>query len=664
MANSIVREREAAGGENTREIQGGARGKVVAEIMADITPWRDLRDADFEALWDEYYAKWRGFWMPEHKSYKTERSKLIAPLTSMAIDLTTAEILEALFGREYFVDIPDDLSDEAKDDVAFARQRLCRDLRDEGLVDEMAAVVLNGCLYGTGIMKIAVNTKIKRTPFRTEEGKLEVAEEEIVDLCPVAIEPGAFVADPACRDIDDMKGCAHEFELPLHTIVERQNNGSYHNDIVIGAWNARTISPNRGDTEVGNMRIDNKQTAYITEYYGLVPTRLYMEATAEANGTKLSEKLIEGIPSGDMTECIVTIANETHLLRIIESPLLTRERLVFAYQHETVPNRFYGRGVAEKGSNTQRAMDAEMRARIDALAWSNKPMFAGDLTRMPPNANLNAWPGKFWGTRGNPAEVLQEFRISGPDANSYQHMQDLERMGQQATGALDSSMLRQGMRDETATGSALGASSFIKRSRRTMHNIEGFMNRFVKRIMHLKMQFDPQRYPNDYEFSVRGTMGIMAREIEQQFMVNLVSVLGPQSPATQPIIKAIFEHSGTPVKAEVLAQLKALEEKEPTEEEQAAQAAALELPVAELDKIKAETAKLIAEAGFKDAQEDKTEAEIKAMAARGDLEALAALNDIQETDNQKTQIELQAEKNDIERAKLMFQKSEAAKSKP
>ena len=58
-----------------------------------------------------------------------------------------------------------------------------------------------------------------------------------------------------------------------------------------------------------------------------------------------------------------------------------------------------------------------------------------------------------------------------------------------------------------------------------MYNIEGYMNKLVRRVLHLKMQFEPDRYPLDYKFQVKGSIGIMAREIEQSFMVNLVSVL-------------------------------------------------------------------------------------------------------------------------------------------
>jgi hypothetical protein len=581
--------------------------------MTDISEWRKLRDGDFEALWDEFYAKWRGFWMAEHKSFKTERSKLISPLTSMSVDLTTAEIVEAVLGREYFIDLPDDVEDQDSTDVERVRMILVQDMKDAGFVEEFALCALNGSLYGTGIMKIQVNTRFVKKPYRTAEGTLTAIEEEQVWIKPVSIEPGQFVADPGARHIDDMQGCAHEFQMPIHKVRSRQARGQYFDDVTIMPWDKPIISPNRGDTEAGD-RKKKGTIAFITEYYGLVPTREYMRAVAEGNGNQLSDEMVEAIDENAMTEVIATIANETHLLRVIENPLITGERLMVSYQHESVPGRFYGRGVAEKGASVQRATDAEMRARIDSLAWSNNPMFAGDLTRMPPGANLNAWPGKFWGTRGNPAEVIQEFKFSGPDQNSYAHIQDLERMGQQATGAMDSAGLRGGVRDETATGSALGASSFIKRSKRTMYNIEEFLNRLVKRIARLKMQYEPTRYPEDYDFRVRGAIGIMAREIEQQFMVHLASVVGPDHPASMPIIKAIFEHSGSPVKAEVLSALKALEEKDPDPAEEAARRAQLELPVAELEKVRAETFKIVNEGGLKGAQTATEEAELRTCA--------------------------------------------------
>lgn len=669
MANlsMIVKERETQGGDEAKvPMQGGARGRVVSTIMGRVEPWRKLRDGDFEEVWDEYYAKWRGFWMPQHKSYKTERSKLISPLTSMSIDLTAAEIIEAVLGREYWIDLPDDYQDENKDstDVEAARKILIEDLREEGFINEFAKAVINGCVYGNGIIKIQINTKYKNRPRRNDKGELKVEREEVVQIKPVSIEPGTFVCDPATSDIDDMVGCAHEFLMPLHLLANRQSEGIYYNDVKIGPYNARTLNPNRGDTEEGN-RKDKGDASLITEYYGVIPRREFLAVQAEDGGTPMSEEAFSAMPEHDTVEVIATIANEGVLLRLIENPLITGERLMVAYQHELVPGRFWGRGVAEKGANVQRAMDAEMRGRIDALAWSNMPMFAFDLTRMPPGSNLNAWPGKGWGTRGNPNEVIREFKVSGPDQNSYAHMQELERMGQQATGALDTQGLRSGVRDETATGSALAASSFIKRSKRTMFNIEGMLNRLVRRVAHLKMQYEPQRYPQDYDFRVRGTLGMMAREIEQNFMVNLLSVIGPDSPASMPVIRAIFEHSGSPVKTEVLQALKALEEKEPTPEEQAAQAAQLQIPVKQVQKLDAEIAKLIGEAEKKEAESEKIDKEVSMMDQEAELNRIDKVIDLEQVEQNAEQLDIQREEKELQREQLELQRQElkADKSK-
>lgn len=638
---SIIKEPDIA----KRDVQKGARGIIVGDIMGDITPWRKHRDGEFEVLWDEFYAKWRGFWNPAHKSFKTERSRIIGPLTSMAIDLTTAEIIEAVLGREYFIDLPDNVGDADHADVDAARKLLVEDLRKGGFIDQFSFTVLNGCIYGTGITKIHITTKVVKSVSRDSNKKLVVTSKQVAVVNPVAIEPGNFVPDPSTRDIDDMKGCAHEFMMPLSMLRRRQGEGAYYKDVNVGTWHVRAMNPNRGDTPTGNQRMTNSDAAFITEYYGLVPTRHFQAAQAEAEGAVIPDSILNAIPEHDMIEVIATIANEGTLLRLIENPLVTGERLIVAYQHEAVPGRFWGRGVAEKAANVQRAMDAEMRARIDQLAWSNNPMFAGDLTRLPPGGNMNAWPGKMWGTRGDPNKILKEFKLTGPDQNSYAHIQDLERMGQQATGAMDSQGLRGGVRDETATGSALAASSFIKRSKRTMYNVEGYMNKLVRRTLRLKMIFEPDRYPQDYDFQVRGSIGIMAREIETQFMVNLMSVIGPESPASMPIIKAIFEHSGSPVRSEVVEALKALEDKKPTPEEEAAKAAALAMPVAELEKVKAETAKLMGAAEKLDAEEEMIEAETDLIPETSDLKKAKLIIELDENEIQDRALDIQEDKN-------------------
>ncbi len=60
---------------------------------------------------------------------------------------------------------------------------------------------------------------------------------------------------------------------------------------------------------------------------------------------------------------------------------MLNDRPFVSYQNDRVPSKFWGRGVAEKGFNPQKALDAELRARIDALALTTHPMMGLDATR-------------------------------------------------------------------------------------------------------------------------------------------------------------------------------------------------------------------------------------------------------------------------------------------
>ena len=86
---------------------------------------------------------------------------------------------------------------------------------------------------------------------------------------------------------------------------------------------------------------------------------------------------------------------------------MMQDRPVVAFPWDVVPGRFWGRGVCEKGYNSQKALDTELRARIDALSLTIHPMMAIDATRLPRGAKPEIRPGKMILTSGDPREVLR-----------------------------------------------------------------------------------------------------------------------------------------------------------------------------------------------------------------------------------------------------------------
>jgi hypothetical protein len=642
---------------------------LVSWVMGKVPLWRKDRDGKFKDSWDEYYRVWRGRWTPESKTRKTERSRIISPATQMAVDLTIAEIVEAVLGKDNWFDLPDDISDEQKEDAAQAQALLKEDLYKDGIVRFLIECVQNGALYGQLSGKIVVDVVQEATPQQVQKpqsplpGQTNPSKaptvvrswEERVRVFPVPIEPGQLVVDPSgATDTDAMLGVAHEFPLPLHTVQKRQKDGIYLSSAVVGSGKTDWSTAERGTTgHETQLSGGNDDTVFITEWHGLVPKKLLLAIRAGQNDP-LIPLLQNAVSDDDMVEAIVTIANESILLRAIPNPSVMDDRAIISEQFDTVTNRFWGRGIVEKAFNSQKALDAELRARIDSLAWINNPMIAGNLSKLPPRMNLNSWPGKFWGTRGDPKEILQEFRFGDVNQSTFVQAEHLERMVQNATGAQDPASLRNGIRDESAIGSGIAASGIIKRSRRTMYHIETFLQKLLRRILWRKMQFEPERYPQDFEFMVKGAIGIMAREVEMAQQVQMLQYVDRGTPPQLLLLKSIFEQSSSPNKAEMVKSIDQMLQPDPKAQEKAERAEKLQmaLAMAQLQESRAKTAKTLADAGLAEAKTTLTKIEADLKDDEIMIEHLRAQLDAEQIDVQQRQVDQNERSLDIQAQKV------------
>lgn len=606
-------------------------------VMEKVRRWRDTRDQRHRQKWDEYLRIWRGEWAQEDKNRKSERSRLIAPATMSAVDSTCAEIEEAIFGREQWFDAEEDLSEiedpEQRNEIIRARDLLRELADDEKIPEAISKIVLIGAIYGTGIGKL--NVYIKKIPSLrvNDDGTRTVieAEEPRVELIP--LEPYEFVPDPTTDNLDLMLGMAHETILPFHDIKEGMKDGRYR-ECHLTTWNPQATDP---DAKSGLFTFDSPiiEGVKITEWHGKVP------AAFLAKYLEPDDSLVQSMDDdGTLVEAIVTVANEGKVIGAKANPYMMRDRAFVAYQHDTVPGYFWGRGVVEKAYNAQKALDADLRARMDSLALVANPMIAGDVTRLPRGMNLAVWPGKFWPTTGTPSDILQPFNFGQVNPDLFSNAADMERMVQTATGAMDPGASY--AQTDSPQNRALMGSAFIKRSRRTMQNIErNLLRPVVRKSMWRYVQFHPA-FPQDYRFTVRGTLGVMAREIEQQQLTQLLSLVPNESRPFMALVKAIFDNSSNSHKGEVMAALDEHLNPEETPEQKMQQELQLRAMVAEVEEKEAKAEKAKGEARRAIAQAKLAEAQ--AMVAP--LEAAAQF--------QKNQIDQQevdefARQNDISR---------------
>ena len=564
-------------------------------LMTKISDWEDHRDNNYLNKWDEYYRLWRGEWDPEDQVRAHEKSRIITPALQQAVESSVAELEEATFGRGKWFDIQDDMLDQDKRDTEYVRNLLQEDLEGTGCKDAICETFLNGAIYGTGIAKIIVEEKNKMRPVqRAVEGTLtsvrDVEEYTDVEVRLEPVSPKEFVIDPAATSINEALGVAQIVYKPRYIVSEGMEKGVY-NKMYIEAVTDNI--PVGYDYEEAN--IDDADEIKITEYWGKVP-RKYLNKSETNEDFDYNEE--------ELVEAVVTVANDQYVLRAEENPFMMVDRPFIAYQHELVPNKFWGRGVCEKGYNPQKALDAEMRARIDSLALTTTPMLAADATRLPRGIRLEVRPGKTILTNGDPRMAVTPLNLGSTDPNTMQQINLLQAMIQMGTGAADVSNAPD---RATAGGMSMMQSASIKRQKRTLMNFQNtFLIPMINKALWRKIQFDVDRYPVvDYKFVPYSTMGIMAKELEMQQMVSMLQSIPKDSPAFNILLLAVFQNSSIHNRDQIVNAL--LQSMQPNPEAQKMQQYHHQL---QMEQMKADIQKTLAEA-----QEEMTKAQKNAAEA-------------------------------------------------
>lgn len=607
-------------------------------LSGRLTDWRNHRDNNHLKKWDEYYRLWRGQWTTEDQTRQSEKSKIITPALQQAVESSVAELEEATFGRGKWFDIKDDELDQDKSDVEYVRKILQEDLEETGAKDAICEVFLNGAVYGTGIAKIITEENVKRRPVETPvEGTLTTArqiEEYIsVDVKLEAISPKEFIIDPSAVSINEALGVAHEVLKPRYIISEGMD---------LGIYRKLEIGPSSDAVQLGYdpeyIQNDASDQIKITEYWGKVPRKFLNAKESEDNFDYDEDELVEAV---------ITLANDEHVLRAEENPFMMEDRPFISYQHDIVPNKFWGRGVCEKGYNPQKALDAEMRARIDSLALTTTPMIAADATRLPRGIKLEVRPGKTILTNGDPRQAIMPLTLGSTDQNTYNQVASLQNMVQMGTGSADT-----GAPDRaTSSGMSMMQSASIKRQKRTLMNFQNtFLIPMVNKSMWRKIQFDVDRYPvTDYKFVPYSTMGIMAKELEMQQMVSMLQSIPKDSPAFNVILLATFQNSSLHNRDQIVQAL--MQGNEPNPEQQQMQQAHMDL---EMRQLEADIQKTTAEAQEEQARAQKHLADASASQPQSELDLQERIMGLQ-----KKMMDLEKLKADIEK-----QQSETARNIP
>ena len=583
-------------------------------VLTKVDDWGDYYENNYSEKHQEYYRLWRGIWNASDKTRQAERSQIIAPALQQAVESNVAEIEEATFGRGKYFDIKDNMGDSETEDIMFLRKKLHEDFDMAKIRRDVSECLINSAVFGNGIGEVVLE-EINEMKPATEEvmgGSMEavgvnISKRTVVRLRPIL--PQNFRIDPVATNVEEALGVAIDEFVSSHLVEQLQESGVYRDGYLGNASEDFDLEP---DSE---LTVHQDDKVRLTKYYGLVPRHLLEQ--------ELEYPLDDDEKESYYIESVVIIGNESVLLKAEPSPYMMKDRPVVAFPWDVVPSRFWGRGVCEKGYNSQKALDAELRARIDALALTVHPMLAMDATRIPRGTKPEIRAGKILLTNGDPKEIINPFNFGNVSQITFAQAQALQTMVQQSTGAVDSSGVGGSINGEaTAAGISMSLGAIIKRHKRTLVNFqESFLIPFVSKAAWRYMQYEPELYPvSDYKFCATSSLGIIAREYEVSQLVQLLQTMGKDTPYYPVMLKSIVDNMNVANREELIGLID--KASQPTPEQQQA---GEETRQAELAFQASQTAALSSQANESNARAGKLAAETQAVPQELEIERIKAI---------------------------------------
>lgn len=604
-------------------------------VMAKCDSWRDHYEANYSEKFEEYYRLWRGIWAAQDADRKSERSRIISPALQQAVESSVAELEEATFGRGKYFDITDDLADPDSQDIVYLRNKLHEDFEKAQIRKQVGECLINSAVFGTGVAEVVLEEVKEMAPATQPimDGQLQAVGVNITDRTMVKLRPVLpqnFLIDPVATSVEDALGVAVDEFVSRHLVQQLQEEGVYR-DVYVGQ--AASDYDLEADQDLTTFDEDKVR---LTKYYGLVPRYLLKIGEKEAllgEDEDIADLELEGEQDGEdeenesyYVEAVVVIANGGILLKAEENPYMMQDRPIVAFPWDVVPSKFWGRGVCEKGYNSQKALDTELRARIDALALTVHPMLAMDATRLPRGSRPEVRPGKIILTNGDPKTVLNPFNFGQVNQITFAQAAELQKMVQMSTGAIDSAGIAGSINgDATAAGISMSLGAIIKRHKRTLINFQqSFLIPFVKKAACRYMQFDPENYPvKDYKFNTTSTLGIIAREYEVTQLVQLLQTMSPESPLYNTLIQSIIDNMNVSNREELIAKIdEAAQAAQPTPEQQQMQQQAAQAQMAFQE---SQTAALNGQAGESQSRAQKIAIEAQLLPQELEIDKIKAI---------------------------------------
>jgi hypothetical protein len=259
------------------------------------------------------------------------------------------------------------------------------------------------------------------------------------------------------------------------------------------------------------------------------------------SGRDLQKAGIQGIGEDQMEDEIMVqlwvIGDRVISLRVSD---LHKDRLPFyVTPFQLVPHTLWGMGIPEMMFDSQDAVNACERAKMDNMALSSRPMAWFNMDRIAEGEQiLELKAGKIIKTReseiNNSSQPPVEFYTPNCHMDVIQAVQDKSLSLSQEQAAMPNLLMGlggDGMHNRTSSGASMQFNSAITPLKSVIFNFENHLMvpMLESTVKFYQMFSKDDAIKGNHKITARGVQGIMARETLMNVITNTVQVLN-QSP--------------------------------------------------------------------------------------------------------------------------------------
>jgi len=411
---------------------------------------------------------------------------------------------------------------------------------DDGFVETQYASklqmsVLDASVYGTGILAGPFAAE-KRENLGMEEAlkALENPDAEDEKYKPEVeyVSPWDVYPDPTARCVEDCGYVIHRNIMSVAKVRELRHKPGFDVeaiDEVLDATPNGNFTPEWWETTLDTVNSRQQTNGPANKFVCLIRWGWISGRDLRDCGKEVPDELLN-------EQVMAAIWKIGHKVISVRVSKLHKNRIPFYFvPYRKVPNSIWGMGVAEMMFDSQDAINACERAKMDNMALSSRPMAVVYPSRLHPgHRDIEMRAGKIWVVEE--AEIQSQYkpvdffvpdcRLDQIEAVQRDHFQFV----QEQTGIPNAlmGMGGQGTHNRTAEGATLQFNAAATALKTVIYNFETYLIIPITTAMakFYQMFSDDPKIMGDYRIYARGLQGLMARENLVGDLLHLVQIVG------------------------------------------------------------------------------------------------------------------------------------------